>query len=89
MPSITGIRTSIRTTSGRARRASATASAPVAGLADDREALGGADDAAEPGPDQGLIVGDDHPQRHRGPPGGRAAAGRSLIVPRPAAGTGR
>ena len=29
MPSMTGIRTSIRTTSGRARRASATASVPV------------------------------------------------------------
>jgi hypothetical protein len=60
-----------------------------AGLADDGETLGGADDAAEPGPDQGLIVGDDDPQRHRGPPGGRAAAGGGLIAPRPAAGTGR
>jgi hypothetical protein len=73
---------------GRGRRASATA-VPVLASPTTVEALGSADDAAEPGPDQGLIVGDDYPQRHRGPPSGRAAAGGSLIAPRPAAGTGR
>ena len=81
IPSIRGIRTSINATSGRSRRADSTASAPLDRLADHREAAGGADDAAEPGPDQGLVVGDDDPQRHRWPPGSGNRRGHPEPLP--------
>jgi len=33
------------------------------GLGDDRDATGGFEDGAEPGADEGLVVGDEHPER--------------------------
>ncbi len=98
MPSSIGIRTSISMTSGRAARATATASAPLAASPTTVEPFGGGDDPAEPDPDEGLIVGDGDRDRHapirrRPSPSaagrfGRLAAGwRSPGTrPRPAAG---
>jgi hypothetical protein len=39
-------------------------------LADDVEIGRGTEHCAEPGPDDGLVVGDDHADRHRIPPTG-------------------
>ena len=58
------------------------------GLADHGQAGGGVHDAAEPGPDQRLVIGDDNAQVHRGrargSPAGGAPARRA-----PGAGTAR
>ena len=69
MPSSAGMRMSNRHTSGRSRRASSTASPPVGGLADDLDARLGVEDHREPGADDLLVVGDEHPDAHAGRPG--------------------
>ncbi len=61
-PSISGIRMSIRTTSGRVRRTASMASAPLVASADHLDAVGG-QDHPEAGADQRLVVGDDDAQR--------------------------
>jgi hypothetical protein len=70
------------TTSGRSRRTAATLGAR-AGLAHDLQVLGGADDSAQAGAQQCLVVGDNHAYGHdstgssaatRNPPVGVAAA---------------
>ena len=59
IPSITGIRTSISTTSGRCSTPSRTASAPSAAAPDDRDVLLRLEQRREPGPNDLLVVGDD------------------------------
>ena len=60
-PSISGIRTSIRTTSGAVAAAAATAWAPLAASPATLMPVGGLQDDAEPGPDQLLVVHDQDP----------------------------
>ncbi len=62
-PSISGMRMSIRTTSGRSRTASSTAAAAVGGLADDLDVVGGAQQDGEAAPHERLVVGDRHPDQ--------------------------
>ena len=66
IPSMTGIRTSMRMTSGLARRAASTASAPLPASPTTANPGVAAMMPAEAHPDQGLIVGHDHPQGHAG-----------------------
>ena len=61
IPSISGIRTSISTTSGRCCSASATASHAVAGLADGGAVRAEVDQHPEAAAQQRLVVGDQHP----------------------------
>ena len=63
-PSTRGIRMSIRTTSGRSRRASLTASLAVGGLPDHLEVGLGFEDHPEAGADKGLIVDDEDANAH-------------------------
>ena len=70
-PSISGIRMSMSTTSGRVRRTASTACAPLLGLGDDVYSVR-AENHGEPGSYQGLIVGHDDPQRLRRGHGHRA-----------------
>ena len=60
MPSVPGMRTSMRTTSGRTRPTCATASSPVAGLTGDHEVGLGLQDHPEAGADEHLVVDDEH-----------------------------
>ena len=59
MPSMRGIRTSISTTSGRARGTSSSASRPSAGLADHRQRRLRLEDHAQPLADHRLVVDQD------------------------------
>ena len=63
-PSRRGICTSISTRSGRSSRASATASLAVRRLADHLDVRRAAQDEHQPGPYGGLVLGDQHPDRH-------------------------
>ncbi len=81
-PSITGIRTSISTTSGSSRRASRHGLEPVAGLGDDLDVGLSRQQHGEAAAHQGLVVGDDDTDRHAVAParqqrGDAVAAARS------------
>ena len=65
MPSSTGIRMSMSTTSGRVRRTTSTASRPSAATPTHLDAAG-LQHHLQPGPDQLLVVGDHH-AGHAGP----------------------
>ena len=75
MPSSTGIRTSITTTSGVQPAGEVDRGAPVPALAHHLEVGLGVDDRREPGADQRLVVADQHPDRrgHDGLPAGMRA----------------
>ena len=60
-PSTPGMRMSIRTTSGRRARGQADRLVAVGGLADHLDAVLGVQQRPEPGPDQRLVVGQQHP----------------------------
>ncbi len=77
MPSSSGIRTSMSTTSGLVLRVTATAAVPVPASPTTSSRRRGRDDAAEPGPYQGLVVGDHDPQAHR--PAREAPGWRSAL----------
>ena len=66
MPSMPGIRTSIRTTSGVERAAQRDRLVAVCGLAHDLEVGLDLEDHPEPGAHQGLVVGDEDADRHGG-----------------------
>ena len=66
MPSTRGIRTSMSTTSGRCRRTSSTASRPSAASPTTSRSGWVREHRGEPGAHQLLVVGDHHPDRHRG-----------------------
>ena len=72
-PSTPGIRMSISTTSARSRRARSTACRSVGGLADHPRVFGGVDQDPEPGPNQGLVVGEQDPDHTLAPSTGRRA----------------
>ncbi len=93
-PSITGIRRSISVTSGRWRSNASTASGAVGRLGDDAQVRFVVDDVGDAGPQQGVIVDDQHPGyarrswrrldrrltgRHR-----PASGSRTTAAPRPA-----
>ena len=63
IPSSRGIRTSISTTSGRERPHSVDRGSTVVGLADHLDVGLGRQDHPQPGPDQRLVVDEDHPDR--------------------------
>ena len=83
MPSISGIRMSISTTSGSSSRDAVDACSAVGALADDLDVVLGLEDHAEAGADQRLVVDEQHADAHAGTdapsgqPGahGEAAAG--------------
>ena len=80
-PSISGMRMSMRMTSGRSSRTRSTASTPFAGFTDDLDVVGRPQQHGEPAAHQRLVVGDrdaDHVRRPVGKRGGdaEAAAGR-------------
>ena len=62
-PSITGMRMSIRTTSGRVERASSTAAAPSPASPDHLDVPGVVQQRPEPGPDQPLVVRQQDPDQ--------------------------
>ena len=62
-PSTPGIRMSIRTTSARSAAGQVDRLLAVGGLADDLQVPGGVDEDPEPGADQGLVVGEQDPDR--------------------------
>ncbi len=64
MPSRSGIRTSISTTSGRWVRVFATACRPVAASADHLDVVGPLEQRPEPGPNERLVVGQQYADRH-------------------------
>ena len=72
-PSITGIRMSIRTTSGRVRLLGVDGLRAVAGLGDDADLRVGLEDHPEAGADERLVVGDQDADGHAGTP---ASSGR-------------
>ena len=79
MPSMPGIRMSISTTSGRSARADARRPRPVGGLADHLDVGLRVEDHREAGPDQLLVVGEQHPDRHAG--SARISAARTAKPP--------
>ena len=89
MPSTPGIRTSIRTTSGRRRPASLDRLVPVLGLADDLDVVLAVEDRAEAAAHERLVVGDQDANhvvgRHRkASDDAKAAARQRAGVERPA-----
>lgn len=91
-----GIRISISTTSGLRAFCLAYRLDAVRGLADDAEIGSRVDEHPEPGPDQGLVVGDQHPDltlwtRHRAAAGiaphrRRSSAGSRATTAKPPSG---
>ncbi len=84
MPSSTGIRTSMRTMSGLAARATFDRLRAIGRLARHPQPGRRGDDAAESRPDQGLVVGHRDGDGHGVPPG----SGRVAITWNPPSGSG-
>ena len=70
-----GIRMSMRTTSGRSRRASSTPARPSAASPIDLEVRLGAQDHPEAGPEERLVVDDEDPDHGRVSGAGSSVAG--------------
>ena len=81
MPSMTGIRTSISTTSGASERTAETRGDPVRDRADHLEVVLQVQDRGEAVADQLLVVGEQHPDVSRRAPAGSAARARTAKPP--------
>ena len=74
------MRMSITTTSGRVRRATASASSPSCGLAHHLHVVLDVEDHAEAGADHRLVVGDQDADGHQAPVAGKRASDREAAA---------
>ena len=85
MPSSSGMRMSMSTTSGRSSSARSTASAPSARLADDLQVVLGVEDHPEPRAHERLVVGDQDADAHAACTSSRASGSRARTSNPPSA----